>query len=803
MQQPSVSIPPEVFPQTFPFHIAFGRDLRIVQLGPALAQLCPQPAVGRDLTELFRIEQPALAADFETISRQVHMPFLLAPSCGGLLLRGQMLPLPEAELMLFLGVPTLSSLEDLKQVEAGLHELPIYDPSGPLISLLAAQLRTNEVLMLRLAETEQAAAISRANTSRLTALIESLRGGVLVEDQHGRIVLANQSLCTLFAIPVPPEALIGADCAKAAEDLKNLFEGPEQFLARIEELLHAQRIVVSEELRLVDGRTFERDYVPIWIDSNYGGHLWQYRDISERKATEQALARARDEALAASRHKSEFLAMVSHELRTPMSGVIGMTELLLDTHLDQEQRELATTISEAAAALLAILNDILDYSKIEANRLILDRVSLAPATLITGVVGVLNAQAQARGLQLLTTIDPRIPPMIYGDAGRLRQILLNLLGNAIKFTRVGTVSLNASVLDLDTQRVTLRLEISDTGIGIPLEAQGRLFQSFSQADGSVTREFGGTGLGLAICKRLVELMGGTIGFHSVVNQGSIFWFEIGFELASLSQPEPPVAPPQLPTANQQPAAGHILLVEDMQVNQRLALRQLARLGYSADVASNGREALALLRSAPTRYSLILMDCQMPELDGYSTTRIIRSDEQVRGGHLPIIAMTANALQSDLVACLEAGMDDVLVKPVNRHTLQARLEQWLHHPSRVVALEEELTSDLMLLSAEDPDAFAELVEQYSLEQHRLINELWVALGLNDSAHLARAAHSLRGSSASIGAQALAEQCARLEQLARANQLDNADTLLKTIVKLADRACSSLKARLTSVTAVVQP
>jgi PAS domain S-box-containing protein len=786
------------------------------------------------------------------------------------------------------------------------------------ISSLSDQLRS-----VNKAAEEETARLS--NSLRL--LLESAGEGIYGIDREGRCTFMNAAAAK--ALGVNPAEAIGQVTHPIFHHTRSdgttyqAEEGPIYSVLRGDGSCRVE----SEMMSRLDGSAFAAEYAafPIIDGDAVTGAVITFNDITDRKRIEADLAAAHVQAMEASRLKSEFLANMSHEIRTPMNGIIGMTGLLLTTKLDEEQHEYAEAISQSAEALLTVVNDILDFSKIEAGKIDIESIDCDLRHVVEDAANLVARRADEKGLEMVVAMDLHWEGMVLGDPVRIRQVLLNILANAIKFTDAGEVSLVVHAVHEEADSIAVRFEVTDTGIGIDPKHLGRLFESFSQADASTTRRFGGTGLGLAICKQLVELMGGEIGVESEEAKGSTFWFVLtfrksehiaaeapssqtalrgihvlvvddnranrlvlertlqtwgarpecfpggaealiamldaagrgdafrvalldhqmplmdGIELATRVRQSPELAGTRLVlltsavypgatdlareagidtflakpvrmahlydcvatlllpaghdversmiTQDALPAApevgrGRVLVVEDNPVNQRVVLRMLEKMGHVVDVADNGVAAVACV--SRNRYDAVLMDCQMPVMDGFEASREIRRQQEGTGRHTPIIALTAGAMKGDQEKCLEAGMDAYLSKPIKALDLAAMVERWKENRDRSLPTQLSVLSGRVLdtsciagLRELGAAEFGKLVHLFLSDGAMRVAALHSARADSDGSAMAKLAHSLKGSAATFGASVLVRRCDQLQVVAASGDLGESARLIDSV------------------------
>jgi signal transduction histidine kinase/CheY-like chemotaxis protein len=588
------------------------------------------------------------------------------------------------------------------------------------------------------------AALSRTVVSRdrleealsvARATLEASADGILVVAADMRIVTFNRRFIEMWGLN--ESDLAGIDDRRLAALVAPQVSDPQGFLARS---THNQPDLEAGEqrdvLRLKDGRVFERISRPYRLELIPVGRTLTFRDLTPFMEAE--------------RLKGQFMANVSHELRTPLNAVVGATGLLSGTRLDADQRESVETLNRSARSLLDLIDDLLDFSKIEADRMTMERVALRPADILDDAVALVAPAATEKGLRLTVACGEASDLCAYGDPGRLRQVLLNMLSNAVKFTERGDISAELRLRALGEPFIELEFSVRDTGIGITREQGVRLFEPFAQADGSTTRRYGGTGLGLAISKSLAELMGGEFGYESDPGRGSRFWLKVPLERAEAAAAADGAGAPQPAPASGPRDRLRVLIVEDNAINRRLLVRQLARLGCTAEAAASGAEALETLSAE--EYGLVFMDCQMPGLDGFETASEVRRREAGRR-RVPIVAFTANATEADRRRCLEAGMDDFIGKPATLEGLSTMIERW------DLPLDDQAARAFVELAGAGDGR--RLFEDFAVDAEANLAAARAAVVRGDPASASHAAHALKGACAAVGARGLRELARRIE------------------------------------------
>jgi PAS domain S-box-containing protein len=634
---------------------------------------------------------------------------------------------------------------------------------------------------------------------------EASRHPMCLTDQSGTIVKVNQAFSMM--VGTTADSIAGQDIAAlfSADDQAAIRRNyAQQFGA------HGTEPYLDHELRFVNGHSgaFDISFTMVDLPGQPSQMLSIYSDVTERKRVADELARAKEEAEIANRDlreanryleetgrlaremaqraealsaaKSEFLANMTHEIRTPLNGILGMTDLALQTDLKSDQLEYIDLVRTSAEALLFLVNDVLDYSKYEAGKLALNHMDLSLRALMADVLKPLALRASLNNLRFEYVVSDDVPDHLIGDPHRLGQILMNLVSNAIKFTHAGTVAVSVKREFILENRVVLLFGVKDTGIGISPEKHQLIFDPFTQADGSTTRKYGGTGLGLSIASGLVKMMEGRIWVESQPGEGSTFYFTVGMTLTGEKRPAGPAGIADTPRRRDKRSM-RILLAEDNRVNQRLATHVLEREGHHVQVAGSGREAIALLERED--FDLVLMDIQMPDLDGLQATAQIRQMERTSGKRLPIVAMTAQTGDSDRQLCLKAGMDAYVSKPIRVSELMNLIESVVpggscmdskHDQESVVEAQFANLDEALALSrvGGDFELLREVVGLFLDDYPRALEKIRTAVAANDATGVEHNAHSLKGSVSTFGATDVFESALTLEKLGRSGNLAGA-------------------------------
>ncbi len=645
------------------------------------------------------------------------------------------------------------------------------------------------------AELQAARAETEQTRRHMQALLDNMRDGVGSAEADGTYIASNKAMFELVSIPGERIVALGT--------MQNIWRYQyENHLvprttATADEHVAAQFALFtrgdgSQQVRQrPDGTWVERCFLRMPDDSR----LVVVRDITELKQRETELALERDaaeaaraEAEAANQAKSTFLATMSHEIRTPMNGVLGMLEMLEHQSISSDQRAIVATMRSSASALLRIIDDVLDFSKIEAGRIDLEETPFSLSELVGGTVEALRPQATAKGLQFTVEVAPGSADALIGDPVRVRQILFNLLGNAVKFTQTGSVDVRATAAPVGEGRHDLMLKITDTGIGISADERARLFQPFAQADSSTTRRFGGSGLGLSIVRRLAQLMDGDVEVRSEPGIGSVF--TVTLRLRAAPEALSPSANSLKPLPAVCATGSRVLVVDDHPVNRQVMTGLLSLLGLTVDVAVDGVEALSLW--LPGRYAVVLADMHMPRMDGYALTREMRAREAAVGAvRTPIVAVTANAMRGEEERCLEGGMDAYLAKPVAIARLSATLGRWIALAPRVDPPASVVDRPMLRSWLGDDEAtLRSLLMEFLNTARQNEREIEAALGSVEISAAVMPAHNLRGGALAVGAQALAQAAGAVEAAARISDGAACRDLLAPLARELQRAADDI-------------
>lgn len=641
----------------FPFYIKINRDLKVMSVGKSLSNIMDFEA-GLDFAEIFEIIRPrSVKQNFDDYLTYTKQLFIIKIKCNNLTLRGQMVHLPKTKSLVFFGSPWITDANQLIDYGLSLHDFALNDSITDMLQVLKLhEINTDDIKTLANDLKQQKHQIE-LKEKRYRLLVENASEAILRWDVNGEIKYANPATTQIFGYE--EHELVGRKfmefiSEEYKEEVKAIY---------VKQIQNEEYASSNYEYTVVrkDGSYvwLSQNTIAIMEDGQLKGFTSIARDITERKLMEKELIDARQKALESMNAKERFLANTSHEIRTPMNAIMGLSSLLKDTILNDKQQEFVSAINNSSKNLLVIINDILDISKIESGKLELEHISFDLKDKLDSLMSSLQIKASEKNLFLKLEWDEQLSPICKGDPFRINQILVNLLGNALKFTQVGSVKLKVRQLASTDNFQKIEFKIEDTGLGIPKDKLDSIFEDFSQVDSSITRKYGGTGLGLSISKKLAEMMKGNIKVKSVLGEGSVFSINLILERGVESE----IETNKIVHANPNTLRGKkILLVEDNEINQFLAVSIMEQWNLDVTIANNGLEAIKAVQD--DTYEVVLMDIQMPEMGGMEATAAIRK----MGYAQPIIAMTANAMKEDLDKYLNGGMDDYITKPFERDDL---------------------------------------------------------------------------------------------------------------------------------------
>jgi len=805
-----IGLSPSKFNQAFPFHLAFGKDFLIVQVGSSLLRVCTDLGLGIDIRERFSLISPEISMDFSALSVEIDQATLWEHKKTRLRFRGQLLSTGLKPIIVCLWSPWLTEYSNMGSLGLLPNDFAIHDPSLALLQRLQSEkiaLQDERELTGKLSEQRTGLLEANAELSRQFGLLwdelvnlqqeedelfkialfaNNTENAVVITDEKGQVEWVNEAFTNITGYSL--EEMRGKTPG-------SILQGEKSDPQVVQTIRKHFREGAGFDAEIINYSKSGHEY---WVrfevqpirdeDNKITNWMAIERDISAQKKSELALLEAKRAAETANQAKSEFLATMSHEIRSPMNAVLGTLSLLQDSPLNVEQEVWVKSAYTAADALLNLIEDILDFSKIEADKLTLLSQDFDLKSLLEEVIQIFQIRVEAKGLSLSLEIDHSVPLALRGDSYRLRQILVNLVGNAIKFTDQGGVSISVLQQEQVDAQSLLRFNVKDSGIGIPDHAQATLFNKFVQVETGTQRRYGGTGLGLAISKRLVVLMGGDIGFSSQIGKGSNFWFTVKLETVADTayHPNNNHAPEKVPSPFRKAAfsgklgqnqdrrnkVAKVLVVEDGEINRLVVTAMLNKAGYQVDVALDGVKAVESALNED--YDLILMDVRMPEMDGYEAAATIRNSSGHRA-RVPILALTANALQEDRKACLAAGMNDFIAKPVRKEHLLTTVANWLRKSDNVISNiamtpTPEPDSDVVVLdelaweslaSQTDSKTMKEIMAIFFIDTQDRVKKVVQAISVKDYQTIGFQAHSIKSTARTLGALRLATVCRNIE------------------------------------------